>query len=485
MIRAAILLLLAPLAAQAQLRLLVGQLDVTGSIYSLGLIAAGTTGDVVIEATNTGNAPITITQLAISGSGFQIVNTSSIPYTVVGIGGAPNNSMRIEVQFSAAGGPLGNYNAALEVNSVSVILTATSVPTATLSAAAPCTGPDANHTINFGNIPISQTAACSLVLFNQSAQALTVSNVSVAGTGFLFSQPPATPLNLPAGVSSAFAVAFKPNTATTYSGTLTIDTQIYTLTGTAYNPTLPTPMLQFDTPTPQSGQQVTLTMALPTPSPIAVSGSVNLTFQPDSSIAPIASGDPNVNFVLTSAKSVPFSIQQGSTTATLGGEPNAVFATGTTAGKITLTVSTSAQLAGDPTMSLTLAPIPISVDQAAATSIAGALRIQVWGFDNTYSAGPMNFTFFDNTGNPIGSGAVPADFTSSFRGYFSTSTDGGAFAMLVTFPVSGNSAEVGSVNVQMTNASGSTTISNLVFLNDSGTCVLIGNTLSCPPAPTQ
>jgi hypothetical protein len=44
---------------------------------------------------------------------------------------------------------------------------------------------------------------------------------------------------------------------------------------------------------------------------------------------------------------------------------------------------------------------------------------------------------------------------------------------------------VGSVNLQMTNSAGAASITNLVFLNDTGTCVLIGTVLSCPGTPTQ
>jgi hypothetical protein len=43
----------------------------------------------------------------------------------------------------------------------------------------------------------------------------------------------------------------------------------------------------------------------------------------------------------------------------------------------------------------------------------GQLNIEVVGFDNTYSAGPMTFTFFDTTGKPIGS-PVSVDFTAQF-----------------------------------------------------------------------
>ena len=490
MTRPIILLLLAPLAATAQLQLQAvnGSTKtplVSGSTYSLGQTPLGVSITAFFLAANTGAAPVTVKGLALAGAGFSIVNTPSPPYPV-----APGASMTIEIQFLANAGP-GAYSAALEVSAqdgstVEVLLMATAVAAATLTSAPPCAGPDSNFDVNFGNVSINQTINCKFLLTNNSSQAITLSTVAVAGKAFLFAQAPSIPLSLPPGVSSQpFVVSFSPNAAASYSGTLTVDSQTFKLTGTAYNPPLPTPILEFDTANAQSGQQITLTMSLPTASPIAASGSVNLAFTPASGVASIAPRDPTVNFVATGARSVPFSIEAGATQAKFAGQPGAIFSTGLTAGTITFTVSTSAQLTGDPTATLTMAPMAISVDKAAATAIAGELRVQVWGFDNTYSAGRMSFRFYDNIGHLIGGGPIDADFTSNFQTYFSASPDAGGFAMLVSFPVSGNSAQVGSVDVQLMNSAGATTITNLVFLNDTGTCVLVNNVLSCPPAPTQ
>lgn len=481
------LLLLAPLAAQAQIQLTVmagsqSTVVTSGSTFSLGQIAAGATESFTIQALNTGTAPLTIEPngLALSGAGFTITSPLSTPPSL-----APGSVLNIYVQFSATL-PAG-YTASFQFDTASIVLAITVVPSATLIAAQPCSGPASNLAINFRNVAVSQTETCTMQLLNQGTQTVTVSSVNVAGSGFLLSQSPATPLTLPPGASSKFAVTFAPNSATSYTGALTIDSQTYPLTGTASNPVLPTPMLQFDTNTPQSGQQITLTMTLPVASPIAASGSINMAFQPDPSVAGVVSDDPTVNFVSTGARSVGFTIQPGSTQAMLNGQSGAIFSTGTTAGKITFTVLTSAQLNSDPTASLVLAPIPILVDNAAVTALAGALNVQVWAFDNTYTAGPMSFSFLDTSGNAIGAGPVTANFTSAFQTYFSTyaSTGGSAFAMLVSFPVTGKSAEIGFVTVQMTNSAGATTLTNLAVLNDSGTCVLTGNVLSCPGQPTD
>jgi hypothetical protein len=484
-IRAAILLLLAPVAAHAQLQLLLvtgtQQTPLTsGSTYSLGQVAADASYDFIVRALNSGTAPITITSSA-SSDDFSVTSPVTLPPNI-----APGSFLDFYIHF--AGGLPASYSMSFQLNATSVIFVITSVPAATLSVAPNQSCSDSANTINFGKIVESQTAPCTFLLQNPGWQQLTVSSVAVTGAGFLLSQPPATPLNLPVGgMPSSFTVTFAPQSAASYSGVLIIDSQTFPLTGTAYPPPLPTPTLTFDTNTPQSGQQVTLTMALPSPAQVAASGNVTLTFQPDASVSGIVSGDPTIMFVANGARSVPFSIQANSTQATFAGQTGAVFQTGTTTGKITFTVTVTSgvQFSGDPTTSIALAPMQVQIDNAAATAIAGALNIQVWGFDNTYSAGEMQFTFLDDTGKPIGAGPVMADFGSAFLNYFATSTDGSAFAMLVTFPITGNAAEVGSVNVQLTNKAGTTTISQLAFLNDTGTCVLVGNTLTCPPAITQ
>lgn len=488
MIRAAVLLLLAPVAAHAQLQLLlVNGAQPTpltsGSTSSLGQIAAGAPYDFVVRAQNTGTAPIPIASNnpALSGTGYSI--TSPPPDSQPNI--APGSFLPIYIHF--AGGSPGSYSASFQFNAIIVYFVITSVPSATLTVASPCTGPDSTNTVNFGLIAEGQTVACTFVLQNNSSQQLTVSSVTVTGVGFLPPEPPVARLNLPVAGSSTFVVTFAPNTAAVYSGDLIVDTQTFPLSGKAYPPPLPTPTLQFDTNTAQSNQQVTLTMTLPSPAPATTSGYVNLTFQPDASVSGIVSGDPTVMFVANGARSVPFSIQAGSTQAAFASQAGAVFQTGTTTGKITFTVAVTSGVTftGDPTISLTLAPLPVYVDTAIAAAIAGALEISVVGFDNTYSAGAMSFTFYDNSGKPIGAGPVTADFTSRFRTYFTTSTDGSMFQMLITFPVTGNAADVGSVNMQLTNSAGTQPITQLVFLNDTGTCVLVGNTLTCPPLPSQ
>ncbi len=489
MIPGLVLLLLAPLAAQAQIQLTLvagGQQKQLspGDTYLLGSVAAGASYSFVVQVQNQGSAPVACS-VAGAGAGYSINSPCASTQTTLAPGASVN------VYFTFQSGTAGSFSTSFSFGSTGpVYFVITVVAAATLTASSPCTGPDSNSTISFGETAAGQTVICKLQLTDQSSQTITVSSVTIAGAGFLLSQPPATPLTLTPGQSAAFTITFSPNSASVDTGSLTVGSQTYPLTGVGLNPPLPTPAIGFDTKSPQSGQQVTLSLTLPAPSPITASGYVTMAFQPDPSVAG-AQPDGGIQFTGNSAMSEGFTIQQDSAQAVFESPQPGIFQTGTTTGTITFTVTldSGAQFSGPaPTATISLAPLPVYLDSdsASAVAVAGALRISLSGFDNTYSAGPMSFTFYDNVGNAIGAGPVTADFTSNFHSYFfDQSVDGGMFAMLLIFPVTGNAGEVGSVDIQLTNSAGTTTVTNLTFINDTGSCVLVGNALSCPAAPTQ
>ena len=163
--------------------------------------------------------------------------------------------------------------------------------------------------------------------------------------------------------------------------------------------------------------------------------------------------DPAVVFLATGTRSLPFSISQGSTLISIGGQTSAMFQTGTTSGRIRFTLS-GISTDGDPTTLLTIPASPISLDIATATRRTGNLDIQLIGFDNTYSAGAMTFTFFDTSGQALPPGAIRADFTQDFRTFFTKTQAGSAFQVRVSFPVTGDTSGIGGVDVQLTNSAG-------------------------------
>lgn len=446
-----------------------------GASYSMGQVAAGNPAQVRLRASNSSSAAIPITSLAISGSGFSITSPLTPPPNV-----PPGNFLDIYIQFS--GGPPASYSANFQIDGISVLLQVTAVAAATLSVSTGCTGPDpSTGAIGFGTVQTLQVQACVISLQNRNTQPVTVAAVAVSGTSFAISTAVQTPLILPSGGTSSFSIDFSPTMSAVYAGLLTVDTQSFPLTGTGLTPPLPTPILSFDSGLPESAQQVNLTMTLPTPSPEAASGSVNLAFQPDSPLA----DDPAVAF-LDGARSVPFTIQPGDTQILLGGQAGAVFQTGTSSGTITFTVSINVAMSGDPTVSMTIPPAVVFVESASLIARSGALDVQVWGFDNTYSAGNMTFTFYDLSGNTIGPGAISANFTPSFDAYFTSTDSGSAFQMLVTFPVTGDAAEVGAVDLQMTNTAGNIATQHLIAISEIPECIYVSaSKVICTAPPDQ
>jgi hypothetical protein len=456
--------LFAPLALHAQLILVSvapGSVETaTGPVYGFGQVAAGDSKDVRFRARNTGTTAVTVTTLRVTGTGFSIVNTSSTPYTV-----APGNVMDLIVRFSATAGtsPGTSYNATLQVNTLSTILLATVVAAPSLSVAAPCTGPDSSLAISFGRIQQGGQLACTLSLNNPYANPLTVSPINLAGAAFTTTS--ASAVTVPAGQSTNFTLTFTASAATSYFGSLTVGTRTYTLVGTGYSSPLPTPVLTFDSTAISSGQQHTLTITLPTPSPVTASGTLTLVFKP--AVSSIAD-DTAVQFVATSKRVATFTVNAGDTAVKINGQPNIVFSTGTTAGSITFQVDAGIYgTVSDPTTSLNIGPTPVAIASASATRRANDLDVTVSGFDNTYTMGAMSFTFFDRSGGVIAAG-ISADFSSNFHTFFqgqtsSGPTSGSSFLMRVTFPVTGDATQIGAMEATLNNAAGAVKTQRLNF----------------------
>jgi len=454
------LLALAPVMLRAQIVLY--SLDgITpsplGAVYGYGQVAAGDSKIVRFRALNTGTASLTITLLKVinnTGAGFSIVNSSSTPFVV-----APGNSMDFFAGFSATA--VTSYSATLEVGTVSqtvtAILLATVVPAPTLSVAAPCTGPDANATISFGRIVQGTQESCTLSILNPFPQALAVSPLNV--TGAAFSTTAGSAVTIAAGQSSSFTIQFAPANATSYSGSLTVGTRTYTLSGTGFSSPLPALVWTFDTSAISSGEQHTLSVQLSAPAPVSATGTLTLTFTPSTAAV---TDDAAVQFVATSKRVASFTINAGATAIAINAQPNIVFSTGTTAGTLTFTVDPGIfGLSGSASTALTTRPAPIAISSSGATSRANALDVVISGFDNTYSIGALSFAFFDRSGGSIVS--LSADFTANFNAFFRGQTGGSSFLMRVSFPVTGDASQVGGVTVILTNAAGVVSTPRLNF----------------------
>jgi hypothetical protein len=467
-----------PAAANAQLTLFTfdGTTETpVGATYNYPTISAGSTESVRFRVFNTTTSPVTISTLSVGGAGFSFAAINgTLPYPIPP---APStlNFLEFTVQFT--GTIVASYSANLQVNGISALLLAVvvAVPPPTIAPVpmfvSGCTQPTPGGVVFSATEPIGTSGTCNFTLQNTGTQPLAIS-VTVTGNGF---QGPQGTQTLNPGATTSFAITFTPQCGTTspnYSGLLTI-----TATATGQQPNGQTFALSAvgTTPTPAptinvasvsaSAQQPTLTLSLPNASPCGASGYLNLVF---TSNVPGVAGDSSVVFLQGNVTSLPFMVAANSTAITIEGQPSTTFQTGTTAGTITFTTTaapTGSPLAGVPTATatITIPPALITIDSATASNqISGQLNVEVTGFDNTYSAGAMSFTFFDTTGKQVGS-PIDVNFTSQFKSYFAGQSSGSAFLMNVSFPVLGNQALIGTVQMTLTNSAGPVQTGPLTF----------------------
>jgi hypothetical protein len=179
-----------------------------------------------------------------------------------------------------------------------------------------------------------------------------------------------------------------------------------------------------------------------------MSGSVSLRLDP----AAAGATDSAIAFA-SGGQTTAFTVGAGASQAQFGGASSAAFQTGTTAGTLVFTIdfggATSRQ-------SVTVPAVPVGITAIAGARQAAGVSLQLTGFDNTRTAGKLVFTFYDAGGNAIAPGAITADSTSSFTGWFENSTLGGVFALTAVFPVTGTVSQVASFEVQLINSAGTT-----------------------------
>jgi hypothetical protein len=450
MTRAILLAFLLPLAMQAQIALFTvanGAETPIGAVLNLGKVAAGDTASVRIRVRNIGATTANINYFFVDGAGYSL-DRPTLPFPI-----APGSVQDTLLNFTQSTvAPLypANLRIDSDINSITAIVIAAVVVGPALTVFPACTGSLNPPSVDFGLVQTGQLRLCNFSLQNPGTQDMTISTFKVTGAAFQISMGPSAPFTISAGSTITFVVTFTPGAAAVYTGSLAIETRTYGLRGTAFNTPLPTPLLEFDSGSVQSAQQRRLTMRLPTAATSSASGSVNLAFVPDTTIV---TDDPAIVFLATGTRSLPFSITQGSTVISIGGQTSAMFQTGTTSGRIRFTLA-GVPIAGDPTTTLTIPASAISIDSAIATRRTGDLDIQVTGFDNTYSAGAMTFTFSDISGQAIPPGAIRVDFTQDFRTFFVQAKGGSAFQVRVSFPVTGDTSGIGSVDVQLTNSAG-------------------------------
>ena len=190
----------------------------------------------------------------------------------------------------------------------------------------------------------------------------------------------------------------------------------------------------------------------------SASGSVNLAFAPAKNLP--VTDDTSIVFLSGSTRSLQFSVSAGASAGAHQWPIRRPFQTGTTAGTITFSVSRALNVPSDLRSRSSGAIFDRNRDRLE--SDAGQLDLAVVGYDNTYSAGTMTFTFLDATGNMIGS-PIDGQLHFELSAYFAMYKSGSYFLMRISFPVKATRCRCRQWPATLTNTAGQTQTGMLTF----------------------
>jgi hypothetical protein len=434
-----------PLAAQIQLLSLAGDAPApVGASVNLGTAAVRDSVEFRFRALNNGAGPAPLQTLTVGGAAFSL----AAPFVPVTLGAG--QSYDFAVRFAPAGE--GSYSAVLTVNAFTTLLRAAAVPGPSLVVINGGQATELPAPSLQVNVALGQSVTLELAARNPYATPLVLNEIAIAGTGFALVSPPAAPATIAPGEMLALPVRFTATAEGDAAGALTVGPRRLSIFAVVFRPVLAAPAIVRPAEgVPRNGQQMRIRLQLAEPALGPGTGVLRATFTGDVA-------DPAIVFP-NGQREIPFAVAAGSREATFDGAPETVLQTGTTAGVLRLDAVTEA---GTTTETFRFERGPLVVDTATARRTGNTLEIDVLGFDNTRTAGSVNFRFFDRAGAALG-GVMTADVGEAFRAHFAQSALGGVFRFRAAFPVTGDATIVGSVLIEMANAVGRTDLQRLTF----------------------
>lgn len=200
--------------------------------------SVGATGQAALTLTNTGSGAGSVTGISSSGSAFLLQGLPLFPATV-----NSNVALTVQVLFqpSSVGAYTGQVTIAFASGApVTINLTGSGTapsftyqllgtnPPATVSPGGAITLPSVN---------LGQTSSVTLQVLNSGNASGTVSTINAAGQGFAVGNV-VLPQTLAPAASLTFTLSFTPTQPATLTGTLTINSTSFTLSGVGLGPLL-------------------------------------------------------------------------------------------------------------------------------------------------------------------------------------------------------------------------------------------------------
>ena len=436
-------------------------------VITLPEAVIGDKSSLSVRVQNAGNADGVISVISVQGTGFQLSDVPFLPVTL-----APGASVAFTITFTPA--QPGWSSARLKVGADTFDVRGAGLGPQLAFAytiSEITTTVQSNGSVIFTPVQVGRTASLRFFVINNGTAPATVNSISVSGTttAFTVSDVPALPLSVSPGATAMFTVQFAPTVTGTITATLKVDTQSFTLSGSASSPD-PLPAYKFEAPAvsqePMQQPQIALTLAAPYP--LALSGTLTLAFF---SNAEVPSTDASVQFAV-GGRTVNFTIPANATKAVFQNNATQVrVQTGTVAGTITITPSfvTDAGIILTPTnppaLNLVIpasAPRVLGVEVSATT--ATSITLLVRGYSTARSVTKMDFQFTPTAGENVSTTSLSLPVEGNFLSWYQQAQSqqyGSLFTATIPFTLQGDVKNVTrvadtlqSVSVTLTNRQG-------------------------------
>lgn len=178
---------------------------------AFGNVAVGTSTAQPVTLTNTGDSNVKISSVSVTGSELSVSGGSNVTLT-------PNQSVTISVNFAptGAGQVTGSLSISSNASNTSLSISLSGTGTQPQIAAN-------SSSVSFGTVTVGNSNSQPIALTNNGNATLTLSQITVAGTGF--SQTGlSTSMTIAAGGSTSFNAVFTPSSPTAVSGSITLTT---------------------------------------------------------------------------------------------------------------------------------------------------------------------------------------------------------------------------------------------------------------------
>ncbi len=411
------------------------QETVVAGSFAFPMTAVGDASEVRFRVRNMGTAIIEVNRVFIAPGGpFRVSNAFPIPRTL-----APGAFGEIRVEFAPQSG--GSFSGELKINDTVWKLSGSSqdVPELEVYEGQSWTLVATASALDFGRIQPGQQIE----------------------KWFRFTMPPAEPPSLAGSgftldwFGEGFRVTCRPATPGNYSAKLSLGPRSWNLIATGEQVPQPSPsFLQLPVEL-ESGSQQRVEIMLTSPASAAGAGTLRMEFVPETATL---GDDAAAAFLPSLSRSIGFTVNPGEMAAQFP-EGAATIQTGSTAGWIVLRI-----LFGPHTVEqrIRIAPSPVKFDLATATRSTNVAEVVLRGIDNTRTAQRIAFTFYRSNGSVAGSFDI--DVGQAFAEYYAANAKtGGVFQLRAQFPVSGDSTQLESVEVSLTNQPGKCDTGRLRF----------------------